>query len=164
MLRLVLTILWACLLVLYNMFAKEFKRDPAINIFVIDDCANDTILLKHAAAAIKRDINFYTLDDEDAMDDFLSRKGQYWDLPIPDLFMIDANLRTTTGFDVVDKIKKDDDYISTKCILMSGVDMESQRVYQEKSYQKPIDSYIIKPVNNCKLKQAIELLLCQKIN
>jgi DNA-binding response OmpR family regulator len=71
----------------------------------------------------------------------------------PDLVILDVNLRHTTGFDLMQRIKSDGDLKSTRILMSSGTD------YRYECLAAGAHGFLLKPYMSKDLFQLIDNLL-----
>ena len=79
-------------------------------------------------------------------------------LPIPDLMFVDANMTTLDGFEFLQQLEKvcPAMYRNTLFCLLTN---SSRTEDAKKAMESGFNTYIQKPLNECKLRSVIDLLL-----
>lgn len=91
------------------------------------------------------------MDGMEALD-FLQRKGDYVQVPRPDLILLDMNLPKMNGKEVLAEIKNDPDLKRIPVIILttSGADQDIL-----KSYDLHVNCYITKPIDFDRFTTAV---------
>jgi CheY-like chemotaxis protein len=100
---------------------------------------------------------FTAKDGQEALD-FIYHQGDYQDekkSPTPGLILLDINMPQVDGFEVLEKLKKDEKLKKIPVIMLTTTD--SQREI-DKSYQLGANSYITKPVDFREFQNMIKNL------
>ena len=74
----------------------------------------------------------------------MKREGTYADVPHPDLILLDLNLPSKNGFEVLAEMKADPDLKTIPVIVFSHCDEESDIA---PAYNLQIAAYLVKPTN-----------------
>jgi DNA-binding response OmpR family regulator len=75
---------------------------------------------------------------------FLRQEGEYADEPRPDIVLLDLNLQTMDGDEVLAEMKADDDLHSIPVVVLTSSEAEEDIV---QSYELNANAYITKPVD-----------------
>ena len=126
-----------------------------VDILLVEDDANDAELVLEALR--QRHIStkvIHVVDGYEAMD-FISHSGLFvnWqDMHVPKVILLDLNLKTVSGLDVLRQLKAED---NTKTIPV-GVFTGSQRdIDLIESYRLGVNSYVMKPADPGKFMQVV---------
>ena len=91
---------------------------------------------------------------EEALD-FIFKKGSYTDVPTPAIMLLDLKMPKMDGFEVLESIKKSDQYKRIPIIVLTTSDREQDI---QRAYDLGCNSYIVKPVNfESFIKAVIEI-------
>jgi len=116
----------------------------AIEILLVEDDQDDVFLTKKAFEQQKVANNLHIVNDGvDAMA-FLRQEGEYADEPRPDIVLLDLNLQTMDGDEVLAEMKADDDLHSIPVVVLTSSEAEEDIV---QSYELNANAYITKPVD-----------------
>ncbi len=74
---------------------------------------------------------------------FLRKEGHYFNAPRPDLILLDLNLPTMPGREVLTSIKEDDSLRTIPTVILTTVEETDDIVI---SYQLQANAYLVKPV------------------
>ncbi|WP_267162047.1 response regulator [Halovenus salina] len=75
---------------------------------------------------------------------FLRREGEYSDVPMPDLFLLDLNMPKKDGRDVLADMNDDPELRRIPVVVLTSSDAEEDVV---KSYELSANAYLTKPVD-----------------
>lgn len=123
-----------------------------IHILLVEDNEGDIMLTTEALeeGKVANDISIVR-DGAEAIN-FLSKKGQYTNVEIPDLILLDINLPKRNGHEVLEFIKASDalKHIPVIMLTTSSSDMDVNR-----SYKGFASCYISKPVEVGDFMEAV---------
>lgn len=103
------------------------------------------------------------IDGEDALD-FLYRQGDYQDIeqaPRPSIILLDLNLPGTDGREVLEQIKQDEE-LKTIPVVVFTTSSNPRDI--EACYRFGVNSYILKPMDVQKSKQAMQSIVDYWLN
>ncbi len=124
-----------------------------IEILLIEDNPSDIRLTQEALKESKLQNNLHVVQDGEQALDYLYRRGAYGQEPQPDLILLDLNLPTLDGREVLSQIKHDEALNHIPVVVLTTSDavediMKSYRLYANCYITKPIDlDQFIKVVN-----------------
>jgi chemotaxis family two-component system response regulator Rcp1 len=128
-----------------------YNTEP-IEILLVEDNPGDARLAAEALKENKVRNNLYHARDGVGAMDFLRRRGEYADVPIPDLILLDLNLPKKDGREVLEEIKHDSALRLIPVVVLTTSAAERDLV---KTYGLHANAYIIKPID---LDQFIEVV------
>lgn len=115
---------------------KEFK------ILSIEDNEPDFTLLKEALNRIPDlDLTIINISNGQKAIDFVFKKNEFKNVETPDLIVLDINLPKISGYEILDKIKKNKKY-KVIPVIMFSTSSDDEDI--KKSYESYANSYIIK--------------------
>lgn len=115
-----------------------------VEILLVEDDEDDIFLTKKAFEQKKVMNNLHVVNDGvDAMG-FLRQEGEYDDVPRPDIILLDLNLQTMDGDEVLEEIQNDDDLRTIPVVVLTSSNAEEDIV---KSYKLNANAYLTKPVD-----------------
>lgn len=130
------------------------KGRPA-RVLLIEDNFGDVLLTQKAfkSASITTDIR--VADSGSKALAMLRREGEYSNLPLPDLVLLDINLPGMTGTEVLEAIKSDErtQHIPVVIMTSSRAEMDVAR-----SYRLHANSYILKPASLDRFAEVVRTL------
>ena len=116
----------------------------AIDILLVEDNPGDVRLTVEALKEGKvRNRLHIAKDGMEAMD-FLHRRGDYSDVPRPDLILLDLNLPKKDGHEVLAEIKEDPELKRIPVVVLTGSKAGEDVL---KTYNRHANRYITKPVD-----------------
>lgn len=121
----------------------SLTQDP-IEILLVEDNPADVRLTREGLKEAKVANNLHAvMNGKDALD-FLYRRGEYSDVPRPDLVLLDLNLPGISGHTVLAEIKKNPTLLTIPVVVLTSSESESDIV---KSYEEHCNCFISKPVD-----------------
>lgn len=120
--------------------------DPlkSIEILLIEDSKSDAYLAIETLSESRVLNKPHWVRDGAAAIDFLYKRGNYADVPRPDLILLDLNLPKKNGRDVLAQIKGDDD-LKTIPVIVLTTSADEEDVLE--IYALQANSYLVKPVD-----------------
>lgn len=127
--------------------AKNKPNDTPLNILLVEDNEDDIFITKRAFKEVELKNRLYVVrDGQDALD-FIYHRGAYADkekYPMPDLILLDIKMPKVDGFQVLETLKKDLEYMTIPIIMLTSSKNQEDIV---RSYRNHAASYIQKPIN-----------------
>ena len=123
------------------------NRDPygqAINILLVEDNPGDVRLTVEALKEGKVYNRLHIAKDGMEAMEFLHREGKYYDVPRPDLILLDLNLPKKDGHEVLAEIKEDPILKRIQVVVLTGSKAGEDIL---KTYNLHANCYITKPVD-----------------
>jgi CheY-like chemotaxis protein len=132
-------------------------RDQArpAHILLVEDNAGDVLLTRKAFQNSKIANTIDVATDGDIAMRYLRREGEFADARLPDLILLDLNLPTKDGREVLRDIKADDGLKHIPVVILTSSRAELDIV---KTYNLHANSYLIKPVNLEKFTEIVETI------
>jgi len=116
----------------------------AIQILLVEDNPGDIRLTREAFRDSKIQNELYVAQDGVEALQFLRQEGEFADMPIPDIILLDLNLPRKSGREVLHEIKNDDQLKMIPVVVLTTSDDERDVVA---SYKLHANCYITKPVD-----------------
>jgi CheY-like chemotaxis protein len=127
---------------------KTFK------ILVIEDSEPDFILLQKALNMIDNaELDVHCVKNGQEGLDYIFKEGAYKDKATPDIIILDLNLPIKNGFEVLDTIKKDNNYRTIPIVIYSTSEAKGDI---RLSYSLYASSYITKTFDIIELFDKIK--------
>lgn len=129
-----------------------------ITILLVDDDADDCMLVRDALAESRLSNNLICVGDGEELIEYLNRRGQFQDpelSPRPGLILLDLNLPRKDGREALREIKHDPNLRQIPVIVMTTSKAEED-IYR--SYDLGVNSFITKPVSFEALVEVIKTL------
>jgi chemotaxis family two-component system response regulator Rcp1 len=124
----------------------------AVDILLVEDNPGDVRLTKEALKDAKVLNEIYVAKDGVEAMEFLYKKGQFAEVPIPDMILLDLNLPRKDGREVLAEIKKDPKLKHIPVIVLTTSKADEDII---KTYNLHANAYITKPVD---LNRFVEII------
>lgn len=124
----------------------------AIEILLVEDSPGDIRLTQEALKDSKLRNNLHIARDGVAAMAFLRREGEYSDVPVPDIILLDLNLPRKDGREVLAEIKQDEWLRHIPVVILTTSSDEQDILH---IYNLHANCYITKPVD---LNRFIEIV------
>lgn len=115
-----------------------------IDVLLVEDDPGDVLITREAFADNKVQNRLHVVSDGVDALAFLRREGEYVDVPVPDLILLDLNLPRMDGREVLAAIKDDEELRSIPVVVLTTSDNEEDVI---KSYSLHANAYVTKPVD-----------------
>ena len=119
-------------------------KGELIEILLVEDNPGDVRLTQEAFKESKIYNRIHVVYDGVEALAFLHRKGEYADVPRPDVILLDLNLPKKDGREVLAEIKKDPKLKRIPVVILTTSEAEQDIV---KTYNLHANCYITKPVD-----------------
>jgi chemotaxis family two-component system response regulator Rcp1 len=119
------------------------QMNRPVKILLIEDNEADVRLTKEGIKEAKMLNDLYVVNDGIKAMDFLNRKGEYEDVPVPDLILLDLNLPKKDGREVLEEIKQDSNLKQIPVVILTTSEAEQDIL---KSYKLHANCYVTKPI------------------
>ncbi len=123
-----------------------------IDILLVEDNPGDARLTMEVIKENKIVNNLHHVSDGVEAMAFLRKQGQYFDVPQPDLILLDLNMPKMDGREVLENMKQDAQFRRIPVVVLTTSQAEED-VFR--SYDLHANCYICKPVD---LDQFIEVI------
>ena len=122
----------------------------------IEDNEADFVLLKNALETIPNlSLDIVNINNGEHAMDFLHKSGDFESAPTPNIIILDINLPSINGKEILKSIKSDNNYKSIPVIIFSTSEYYSDI---EETYQLHANSYITKTFDITELYQKITMI------
>jgi two-component system, chemotaxis family, response regulator Rcp1 len=128
------------------------NNSAPIRILLVEDNPGDARLAAEALKENKVSNKLYHVEDGVEAMDFLHRRNEYIDVPVPDLILLDLNMPRKDGREVLQEIKEDPELRHVPVVVLTTSAAERDLV---KTYDLHANAYVIKPID---LDQFIEVV------
>ncbi len=115
-----------------------------INILLIEDNEGDVLLTKQLFSKSQIHNQLWIARDGEEGLDFLHQRKKFFNVPRPDLILLDLNMPKMDGKEVLAAIKQDEELASIPVVILT-TSSAKQDVLE--SYQLNANCYIVKPVD-----------------
>lgn len=121
-------------------------------ILLVEDNEGDIELTKEAFEEAKFRNNLHIAEDGDIALDYLFKRNEYKGAVTPDIILLDLNLPSTDGREVLETIKADSSLRRIPVIVLTSSQADKDVV---ESYDLHANCYIVKPVNALKFMAVV---------
>lgn len=134
---------------------EKFEHLKSIDILLAEDSPGDADLAKEALEESKLKNRLYTVVDGQEALDFLFKKGEYADVPRPDLILLDLNMPRVDGREVLKIVKEDKNLRSIPVVILTTSKADEDII---KSYDLHANCYITKPLDLDKFMEVVHAI------
>ena len=120
------------------------SRATPARILLVEDNPGDVRLTQEAFEHGRIDNDLYVVSDGTDALEFLYQRGEYADVPRPDLILLDLSLPRMDGEEVLARLKSDDSLRQIPVIVLTSSRAEEDIV---RSYDRHANAYLTKPVD-----------------
>jgi CheY-like chemotaxis protein len=131
-------------IVTFSVRAVQRKR---CQILLVDDDANDVVLVTRAFTAIESDDQIQHAEDGEDAVAYLQGEGKYADrdtFPLPSLVLLDLKLPRMTGFEVLGWVRSQASLKRLPIVVVTSSNVRNDVNY---AYELGANSYVTKPNN-----------------
>lgn len=121
-------------------------------ILLVEDNPDDVLITQRAFKKGRIKNKLYTVENGIEALKFLLKEGDYADAPVPALILLDINMPLMDGFQVLEKIKGDEELRKIPVIMLTTSERDSDI---DRAYALGCNSYIVKPVNFQKFLEVV---------
>lgn len=121
----------------------EERIQPA-QILLVEDSPSDVALTRDALAEAKVINDLHVVNDGEAAIDFVRQRGDYADVPRPDLILLDLNLPRRSGLEVLEDLKNDPDLRRIPIAVLTTSDEDRDIIG---AYDRHVNAYMTKPID-----------------
>ena len=115
-----------------------------VEILLVEDNPGDIRLTQESLKESKVFNNLHVVKDGESAMEFLNKKGQYKEVPRPNLILLDLNLPKMNGQEVLAIIKQNEELKTIPVVILTSSEADEDIV---KSYNLHANCYITKPVD-----------------
>ena len=134
---------------------EKFETMKPVDILLVEDSPGDADLAREALEESKLKNNLFVVTDGIQAMEFLHRKGDYADVPRPDLVILDLNLPRKDGREVLKEIKEDDNLKRIPVVILTTSKAEEDVL---KTYNLHANCYISKPLDLDKFLEVVHAI------
>lgn len=113
-------------------------------VLLVEDNPGDARLTKEALIDGKVKLDLFHVEDGAQALAFLKGEGEYADSPLPDLILLDLNLPTVSGHEVLADIRKNPKTSNIPVVILTT---SKDEIDIAKSYDLRANCYVSKPVD-----------------
>ncbi len=119
------------------------NQNEPFSILLADDDPDDRLLVSEAFEENCLDNSLETVEDGEELLDYLFKRGEYSDKPMPGLILLDLNMPRKSGLEALKEIKADVNLRRIPVVVLTTSQAEEDIV---RSYDLGVSSFIVKPV------------------
>ena len=135
--------------------ADSEQKDKSFAILMIDDDEEDFILVNEALKSKQLKVDLYWAEDGDEAMNFLFHRGEYADVPTPNLILLDLNMPGKSGFEVLRDLKAHGGLRKIPVVILtSSTDQRSV----SRGYNVGANSFMLKPLTFDEMANAMQSL------
>ena len=135
--------------------ADSERKDKSFVILMIDDDEEDFSLVKEALVSKRLKVDLYWAQDGDEAMNFLFRRGEYADVPTPNLILLDLNMPGKNGFEVLRDLKAHKDLRKIPVVILTSSRDEKS---VSRGYNTGANSFMLKPLTFDEMANAMQSL------
>jgi two-component system, chemotaxis family, response regulator Rcp1 len=120
------------------------NQGKVIDILLVEDNPGDVLLAQEALKESKIRNRLFVVDDGVKAMEFLRQQGAYSESPHPDLILLDLNLPSKSGREVLAEVKADDKLKHIPVVVLTVSRAEEDVM---KAYNSYANCYITKPLD-----------------
>jgi chemotaxis family two-component system response regulator Rcp1 len=124
-----------------------------IDILVVEDNPGDARLIMEVLKSNKIHNSLRIVKDGVEAMDFLHKKGEFADVPRPDLIFLDLNLPKKDGREVLAELKSDNDLKSIPVVVMTMSQSEEDIL---RAYNLHANCFVTKPIDLDQFVKVVE--------
>ena len=114
------------------------------HVLIVEDNVADAELTKESLSGSKYQRTIDIVGDGDLALAYVRRTGEYSNAPRPDIILLDFNLPTVDGFEVLTELSADDDLGRIPVMILTGTEVEDSVL---DSYGIPTGRFSRKPID-----------------
>ncbi|MFH1850821.1 MAG: response regulator [Candidatus Neomarinimicrobiota bacterium] len=123
---------------------KEWSFKKPIEILLVEDNPSDARLTIESFKNSEIDNKLYVVENGELAIDFLEKRGDYTDVPRPDIILLDLNLPKKNGLEVLAEIKAS---VNLRRIPVAVLTTSENENDIQRSYDLGANCFITKPVD-----------------
>ena len=115
-----------------------------IHVLLVEDDPGDVLMTREAFADNGLTNHLHVVSDGVAAMDFLLKRGEFVDVPTPDLMLLDLNLPKMDGREVLAEVKADPILRQIPVVVLTTSEAQDDVL---RSYELHANAYVTKPVD-----------------
>jgi len=135
--------------------ADSEQKDKSFAILMIDDDEEDFILVNEALKSKGLKVDLYWAEDGDEAMNFLFHRGEYANVPTPNLILLDLNMPGKDGFEVLRDLKANAGLRKIPVVILTS--SRDQRSVS-RGYNVGASSFMLKPLSFDEMASAMQSL------
>ncbi|MBO6765422.1 response regulator [Maricaulis sp.] len=125
------------------------------DILLVEDNEDDVYLTRMAFEDSAFDSTIHVVNDGEKALDFLYRRGDYNNCPVPDLILLDLNLPKLNGIQILETLKSDETLSVIPVVMLTSSKAERDVL---ESYRHHASGYVSKPSEFSRLVDIVEAI------
>ncbi|MAC38859.1 MAG: response regulator [Maricaulis sp.] len=125
------------------------------DILLVEDNDDDVYLTRMAFEDSAFDSAIHVVNDGEKALDFLYRRGDYSNCPVPDLVLLDLNLPKLNGIQILETLKSDETLSVIPVVMLTSSKAERDVL---ESYRHHASGYVSKPSEFSRLVDIVEAI------
>lgn len=130
-------------------------KTTAVSILMAEDDIEDQMLIREALEASDINYKLNVVNDGEELVDYLNQRGDYTEVMLPSIVLLDLNMPRKNGHEALAEIKSNPNLRQIPIIVLTTSDSEDDI---KSSYDLGVSSYICKPVTFAKLVELVNTL------
>ena len=135
--------------------ADSEQKDTSFAILMVDDDEEDFILVNEALKSKGIKVDLYWAQDGDEAMNFLFHRGEYANVPTPNLILLDLNMPGKDGFEVLRDLKANAGLRKIPVVILTS--SRDQRSVS-RGYNVGASSFMLKPLSFDEMASAMQSL------
>jgi len=135
--------------------ADSEQKDKSFAILMIDDDEEDFMLVNEALKSKGIKVDLYWAQDGDEAMNFLFHRGEYANVPTPNLILLDLNMPEKDGFEVLRDLKANAGLRKIPVVILTS--SRDQRNVSH-GYNIGASSFMLKPLSFDEMASAMQSL------
>jgi two-component system response regulator len=123
------------------------------NILLVEDSAGDRMLIARKLKKLNSNCNVLEMENGELAVNYLSQIRSQYEIPVPDIILLDLNMPGMNGLEVLKRLKADQMLKVIPVIMFTSSQLEKDII---KCYREQANAYVVKPVNYEDYDLAIE--------
>ena len=132
---------------------QRTRRADTRDVLLVEDNLGDTRLVEEAFKEVSIDATLHAVPDGDEMLDFLYQRGDHESAPHPDLVLLDLNLPSTHGTELLKHVRDDPELRHLPVVILTS---SADRDDVADCYQNNANAYLTKPTSHDEIVSLVE--------
>lgn len=124
------------------MTEQAAQSTPQIDVLLVEPSPGDARLFSESFEVAARASTLYTVADAESALEFVHGRGEFDDVPRPDLLLLEPNLPGSSGWDLIAELDDDPSVRDLPVVVLTGTNVEESIA---RSRDVEADHYVQKP-------------------
>lgn len=133
--------------------SEKYRSQTPADILLVEDNPGDVRLTQEAFKEGQICNNLHVATDGIEALDFLHQRGEYADVPKPDIILLDLNLPRKDGDEVLEEIRADPKLKCLPVIVLTSSSAEEDVI---RSYKLQANAFLTKPVDPAEFVEVVK--------